>query len=138
MLAAGRVRAGVVVRNVTTPEFGPDEDAIELGRHARAGVAWGDSWPAPARTIVAVDVDLTRVAHPAGERRDVAAGVERWLRTRRVAVRGGVRASTVGDSRPVVSGGASYAVRAGTYVDGYVAGGDRETSGWGLGLRVSF
>ena len=104
----------------------------------RLGVAWGDRWPGLARTIVAFDADATRSAHASGDRRDVAAGVERWLKGGRAGVRGGVRASTVGDARPVVSVGGSYALRVGAYVDAYVAKGQHEDRAWGIGARVTY
>ena len=108
MFAAGRVRAGMVVRNVTEPTFG-DEDTADsdfiLKRHARVGVAWGDRWPGTPATIVALDADLTRVPHPAGARRDIAVGVERWLRAQQIGIRAGLRASTIGQTRPVASAG---------------------------------
>ncbi|HUE88973.1 MAG TPA: conjugal transfer protein TraF [Vicinamibacterales bacterium] len=143
MLATGRVRAGVVVRNATAPTFGEGDEsggggAVSLKRHARVGAAWADSWPGISRLIVSLDADLTRVPHPAGERRDVAAGIERWLRGQQVGVRAGVRASTVGDARPVVSAGGSFAVRAGAFVDAYVARGTRHDRGWGLAVRLSY
>lgn len=141
MVAAGRLRAGLVVRNMTAPTFGREDGEAEgmtLDRHARIGVAWGDRWPGLSRTVVSVDADLTRVMHSAGERRDVAVGIERWLRGQQVGVRGGLRGSTVGDGRPVLSLGGSFAVRAGTFVDGYVARGTRDDRGWGLAVRLSY
>jgi hypothetical protein len=140
MFAAGRMRAGLVVRNVTAPSFGAEDSTLRLGleRHARIGVAWGDGWPGLSPTIVAVDADLTRVPYAAGERRDIAAGVERWIANRRVGLRGGARASTVGDTRVVWSGGASYALRTGMYVDAFVAGGRVDERSWGLAARLSF
>jgi hypothetical protein len=139
MFAANRVRAGVVVRNVTEPSFEDQRGvAVALERHARAGIAWGDRWPGSARTIVALDADLTRVRQATGERRDVAAGAERWLQNRRIAVRGGIRASTIGDMRPVATVGGSYAVRAGTYVDAYVATGTVDQRAWGIGARLTY
>jgi hypothetical protein len=140
MFAARRMRAGLVVRNATEPTFRGGADGaiqVSLERHARVGVAWGDRWPGLAGLVVAVDADMTRVPHPAGERRDVAAGVERWLRGRKVGMRGGVRVSTVGDRRPVASVGASYALRVGTYVDAYVSGGS-DLRGWGVAARMSY
>ena len=139
MFAAGRMRAGLVVRNTTAPSFDADAgDAVTLERHVRAGLAWADRWPGISRTIVAFDADITRVPHPAGERRDVAAGVERWLRGQQIGVRGGIRASTVGESRPVVSAGGSYAIRAGIYVDAFVARGTRHDRAWGLAARLTY
>jgi hypothetical protein len=140
MFAAGRVRAGLVVRNTTAPSFGDEAEGptATLERHVRAGVAWADRWPGISRTIVSLDADFTRVPHPEGERRDIAAGVERWLRNQRIGVRGGVRASTVGDARPVVSVGGSYALRGGFYVDGFVAGGNRDEMAWGLAARLTY
>lgn len=140
MAAAGRLRAGLVVRNVTEPEF---EDGlggeVELKRHARVGAAWGNRWPGVSRTIVAIDADVTRVPHHNGERRDVAAGVEQWLmRQQRLGLRAGLRASTVGDTRTVVSGGASYAVRSGTFIDAYYARGARDATAWGVAARLSY
>jgi hypothetical protein len=141
MFALDRVRAGIVARNLTQPTFAADpadNSDVVLERHARAGVAWGDRWPGLARLIVAVDVDLTRVPDARGERRDIAAGAERWFRGHQIGIRGGVRTSTVGDARPVVSGGMSYAIRSGTYVDAYFARGEAEQSAWGFGARLTY
>jgi hypothetical protein len=139
MVAAGRLRAGLLVRNLTEPTFDADGGGeLALERHARVGAAWGDRWPGQPRTIVAADADVTRVAAVDGDRRDVAVGAERWISGARLSVRAGVRASTVGDARPVVSGGASYAVRSGTYVDGVVGVGKNEARSWGVGVRVTF
>jgi hypothetical protein len=140
MFAAGRMRAGLVVRNVTEPSFGPEDsdEPAKLERHVRAGIAWADRWPGLSRLVMSLDADLTRVPHPAGERRDVAAGVERWWRGQRIGVRGGVRASTVGDARTVVSAGGSYAVRSGTYVDAFIAAGTQYDRAWGVAARLTY
>lgn len=139
IVAAGHLRAGLVVRNLLEPTFeGRRGETATLRRHARVGAAWGDEWPGTPRTIVAVDLDATRVEQPDGDRRNVAGGVERWVRDRRLGLRGGLRASTVGPARPIVSGGASYAVRAGTFVDAYVARGRNQDRGWGVGVRVAY
>jgi hypothetical protein len=141
MVAAGQFRAGVVVRNVTAPSFGRDVDGggrQTLERHARVGLAWADRWPGISATVLSLDADLTRVETSSGDRRDVAAGIERWAWGRRVGVRGGFRASTVGDARPVVSAGGSYAVRGGVYVDAFVARGSSDERGWGVAARVTY
>ena len=140
MLSAGRMRAGVVVRNGFTPTFGEQGEGMTatLERHVRAGIAWADRWPGLARTIVSLDADVTRVPHATGDRRDIAAGAERWLRGQQIGVRGGIRASTIGDARPVVSAGGSYAVRAGTYVDVFVAQGTNDDRAWGVAARLTY
>lgn len=141
MYSAGRIRAGLVVRNLRQPSFAapPDESAkVRVDRHARIGVAWGDAWPGITRWIVAADADLTEVPHPSGNRRDLAAGVERWLRQHTLGVRGGVRASTVGGARPVATAGVSYAVRAGLFVEGHVGRGRSEDLGWGIAARLAY
>lgn len=141
LLSTGRLRAGIVARNLTAPEFegGPFTGApMTLERHVRAGVAWGDNWPAAANVIVALDADLTRVRHVTGERRDVAAGAERWFRGQRVAVRGGLRASTVEAARPVASLGGSLAVRDGMYVDVSAARGRENDARWSVSARLMY
>jgi hypothetical protein len=54
MVARGPVRAGVVVRNLTTPRFEFGGASSELPRHVRIGVAWGDGWPGLTGTMVAL------------------------------------------------------------------------------------
>ena len=140
MFSAARMRLGVVVRNVTAPSF-DDEDGVEqasLARHVRIGAAWGDRWPGTSPWVISADADLTRISHPEGDRRDLAVGAERWLRGRRIGVRGGVRASTVGDARAIVSAGGSFAVRSGMYVDGFVARGAARDHNWGLAARLTY
>ena len=140
MVAVGRMRGGVVVRNVTSPSFGEEgrADRAVLERHVRVGAAWADGWPGLSQLTVAVDADVTRVPHPSGDRRDVAVGAERWIRARRIGLRGGVRASTIGEARLVASGGGSYAVRAGMYVDVFVAAGTGHDRAWGLAARLTY
>ena len=140
MLSAGSMRAGLLVRNVTEPSFEDvtTAEATKLPRHVRVGLAWGNRWPGISGTVVALDADVTRVPHPAGERRDVAAGVEQWVFRRQIGLRAGVRASTLDDARTVVTGGASVAVRSGTYVDAYIARGTRDGQGWGIAARMTY
>jgi hypothetical protein len=140
MVAVGRVKAGVTVRNLTAPTFGDEDRGVtaSLDRHARLGVAWGDRWPGLSRMVFAVDADLTAVADSGGDRRDLAAGGEWWVRNRRVGIRGGVRASTLGDARVVVNAGGSFAVRSGTYVDAFVGRGAADELGWGLAVRLTY
>ncbi|HYU79589.1 MAG TPA: conjugal transfer protein TraF [Vicinamibacterales bacterium] len=140
LVSRGHMRFGAVARNLTAPRFddGLDGPAMRLRRHVRAGGAWGDNWPGTSKLIVSVDADFTRVPHPTGDRRDMAAGVERWFRGTRLAVRGGVRASTVDDVRPIASAGGSLAVRRGMYVDVYGAKGAHEERRWGVSARLTY
>jgi hypothetical protein len=69
----------------------------------------------------------------------VAVGGEYWVRSQRIALRGGARFNTVGEQGRTVTAGGSVAARAGLFVDGHVAvGGDTSERGWGLAARVSF
>ena len=138
----GPVRLGVVVRNLAAPRF--DDAAggsITLPRQVRIGAAVGGGAPTYQRRewSVAIDADLTSVDAADGRRRAVSVGVERWLASRRVGVRGGTRVQTIDASRAQVSGGVSVAVRSGTYVEALVSGGaDRAAAGWQLAGRVTF
>lgn len=140
MMAVSTFRLGLVGRNLATPSFAVDAAGgveVELQQEVRVGGGWGSGWPGLSRVVVAVDGDLMTRITPAGDRRDVAAGVETWWLARRLGLRGGVRGSTEGDARPVVSAGAS-AQLAGMYLEGHFAGGEAAERSWGLGLRYSF
>ncbi|MBI1874271.1 MAG: hypothetical protein HYS05_10370 [Acidobacteria bacterium] len=141
------MRVGVVVRNLRAPGFASAEGrsggvarTFELRRQARIGVAvMPDQGRRPNPTTLALDVDLTRQRALTAERRNVAVGMEQWLMSRRVGLRGGVRASTIGEARPIVAGGASVMIRSSIVVDGQVSGGRAdEMRGWSLAARVSF
>jgi len=138
MAGGGKARVGLVARHLAAPAFEAAGDRMTVDRHVRIGAAWGDRWPGTARLILAVDADLTRVEHADGARRDIAAGAERWFRSQTIGVRSGLRASTVGDARPVVSLGVSYAVRSGIYVDVYAAKGRDADRRWGIAGRLSY
>jgi hypothetical protein len=140
MIAVERIRIGLVARNLTTPSFASadDDGAIELSREVRAGVAWGSQWPGNSRLTVSADVDVAARVTPFGDRRDIAAGLETWSPDRRLAVRGGVRRSTIGAARTAVAGGASWAVRPTMFVEGHVTAGQMSERGWGIGVRMGF
>jgi hypothetical protein len=140
MAVLGRVRFGLMVRNVTEPEFGSGPDAFTLSRQARVGAALTSG----ARGVIgsatlAIDADLTRTATVLGDDRRLALGGEAWTAGRRVGIRGGFSVNTVADRRAALSGGASVAVRRGLYADGELTGGsDEARRGWAAGLRVTF
>jgi hypothetical protein len=94
---------------------------------------------ARSTVTVAVDADLSKTATAFGDARHLAAGAEAWLLRRRIGLRGGVSANTVGDASTSASTGLSLAVRSSTYIDAALtAGSDRSREGWNLGLRVTF
>lgn len=139
MVAVQAVRLGLVARNLTTPSFAVnDGEEIELSREVRIGGAWGSGWPGLSRVVISVDGDLTSRATPFGDRRDVAAGMETWWRENRLAVRGGVRGSTVGEARAAVAAGASWALGSSMFVEGHITAGQQHERGWGLGVRMGF
>jgi hypothetical protein len=135
LAVAGAVRLGAVVRNLGEPDF---ED-FRLPRQWRVGAAFDAERAGGAPLTVAVDADVRTYDAGTGDRRAVAAGVERWFQGRRFGVRGGGRFNTVGRRERSATVGASVAVRSGVYVDGYgVKGGSADEEGWGLAARVSF
>jgi hypothetical protein len=88
---------------------------------------------------IAVDADIKTYLSTSGPRRVVALGGEQWLLNRRVGIRAGARANTVGAEERAATAGATLAVRPGMYLDGHVIwGGSADERGWGIGARVSF
>jgi hypothetical protein len=135
LAVVGAFRVGGVVRNIREPEVG----GVRLPRQVRAGAAFDADLAGLPPFVVALDADLRIYDAGTGDRRVVALGVEHWLRERRIGVRGGARFNTAGAHDGAVTGGASVAVRAGLYVDGYVMRGSGSgDDGWGLAARVSF
>jgi hypothetical protein len=139
MAAFDALRLALVVKHVTEPSFASGGLQTELSRQARAGVSVTGGGGAVPHLTVAFDADLLRTPMATGDVRHIAAGAEAWLAGRRIGVRGGVTANTVGDARPSGSLGASGALRQGMYVDAQVTGGsDRSLKGWGVALRVTY
>lgn len=131
----GAVRLGVTARNLREPRFGDRR----LERQLRAGAAFDGAAAATLPLTVSLDADLLRYAAATGDRRVIAFGGEHWVRPQHVALRGGVRFNTVGEQDRTVTAGASVAVRAALFVEGYGAVGSKTgESGWGVGARVSF
>jgi hypothetical protein len=140
MAYVGRARLGLTVRNLVAPTWDTGGVPLESGRLVRVGVGWGPEPVHGRRTwTIASDADLTTADGPDGERRAVAVGAERWFLNSRVAIRGGARAQTIGEARPVATGGASVGVWSGLLLEAQItAGGDTVERGWGLGARVTF
>jgi hypothetical protein len=135
LAAVGVVRLGLTARNLAAPRFGD----LRLDRQVRAGAAFDGAAAGRFPMLVSLDVDLRRYGAATGDRRVVAFGGEHWLRPQRLALRGGARFNTVGEQDQTFTAGASAAVRAGLFVDGYGAVGTKTgESGWGVAARVSF
>jgi hypothetical protein len=139
MASAGSLRLGLSIRHLREPSFGEGPAELELKRQARAGAALLMGQSGPMSLTLAFDADLTRTSTPVGEVRHVAGGIEAWLFQRRMALRGGVSANTVGDLTTSTSAGASLALGKGLYVQGAATfGSDESREGWSLGLGVTF
>jgi hypothetical protein len=136
MATAGRIKAGITLRNATAPGFGSagGGPALKLERQARAGLAFAPlgGW------LVAADLDLTKTAGPLGQVRNLAAGTEARV-AKRHYLRSGVRLNTVGERATAVSVGGSYGVTPSFLVDAQVtAGSDRTHRGWGISVRFGY
>ena len=142
MFARRRFRLGLVARNLTKPVFEVDAQegvgTLELAREVRAGVAYGATWPGHTRLMVAADADLVSRVTPLGDRRDVAVGVETWWMARRLGIRGGVRRSTIGESRAAATAGVSAGLTAGMLIEAHAVFGQQHERGWSIGARMGF
>jgi hypothetical protein len=135
LAVSGPLRLGAHVRNVREPAFG----RVRLPRQTRVGVAFDPELTAGVPLTIAFDADVETYLSASGARRVVAVGAEQWLMNRRLGLRAGAHANTVGAEERAVTGGASFAVRPGLYVEGHViVGGDADERGWGVGARASF
>jgi hypothetical protein len=136
----GTLRAGLTMRNVTSPKFdaaggGPP---VHLERQARAGVGL----TSPMGFLVALDVDLNTVRGPIGDVRDLALGTEARVLPR-AYVRGGFRMNTLGNEpgghAPTYSVGGSFAALTSLWIDAQATlGAEAGSRGWGVAARVAF
>ncbi len=143
LVRVSRLRFGLATRNLTAPTFPAASNGEEwrLERQARIGAALVADADRAGRHdwVIAVDTDLRREMTIAGDRRDMAFGGERWFKARRLGLRGGLSASTAGETRPAASGGASVAVANGFWVEGRATRGGKDAErGWGLSAHVMF
>ena len=68
----------------------------------------------------------------------MAGGGEAWLANRRLGVRAGVAANTIGERRPSWSGGLSFAALKGMYLDAaVVSGADKTLKAWSTSVRLT-
>jgi hypothetical protein len=135
MASAPRVRLGLTVKNLRSPEFRAIAgNAIALPRQARAGLA---VLPTDGLTL-AIDLDLNAVDLMGDLRRILAAGGELAVGSR-VQVRSGVRWNLANDRRATGAVGVSLSVRRGFWLDGhYGLGRADESREFGVALRAGF
>ena len=135
MKSGAFVKAGVTVRNVTSPEFATAEGGkLRLPRQARAGLAVVplQGW------VVDADLDLNSIPGTLGPVRDFAIGTEGRL-VRKLFIRGGLRTNMRRSSEKAVAAGASYMIVNSVLIDAQVTGGDaRTTRGWGISARFVY
>ena len=143
IVSAWDVRFGLTARNLRAPEFESGGAMVRMHRQVRVGAALA---PRALPTGVhgpfslAIDADLTTTPDVvSGDWRSVAAGGEYWLAKGLVGARGGVRWSTLGDSRRAFSGGLTVRLPRSVHVEGQVTKtNESDDIDWTIGARVTF
>jgi len=145
LAVTGPFRVGGIVRNLRAAGFDDRSDddlaALRLPRQARIGVAYDGALRRTKASpwVASADVDVVRYTTGTGDRRVIAAGLERWLFGERLGIRGGGRFNQVGHKERSATAGVSAAIRPGVFVEAHaVAGGSNDERGWGVAARVSF
>ncbi|HVZ23726.1 MAG TPA: hypothetical protein VG871_21780 [Vicinamibacterales bacterium] len=140
MAAAGVLRVGVAVRDITEPTFVSGASAFDLTRRARAGAAVVLDRRGPfERLTLSFDADLTSAVTEGRDEREVAGGVEAWWFGQRLGLRGGVGANTVGGGGSFGAVGVTLAPVQHLNLDGALTRGeDSARDRWTFGLRVTF
>jgi hypothetical protein len=137
MVKVGSVRLGISAKNLTAPDLTVDGVVVEHNRQVRVGAAYAPGARGGVSLIAAADADLTTTATVGGDVRHVAGGAE--VRAGRLGLRGGASFNTIAEPRASFSGGASFAVRSGIFLDAHVTRGDDDVmKAWGFALRVTF
>ena len=139
MATLGLVRLGIVMRDVTAPEFGSGSDTLALARRARAGVAVLSPSNMLHPFVVDVDADLNTAIVDGREERDLSAGAETWIFNGRIGVRGGVGKNTANEGGSFGAVGLSVAPYPRFFVEGFVTRGESGIRNrWGIDLRLTF
>lgn len=142
MVSAWDVRFGLTARNLREPAFQAEDGMVHLERQFRVGAALAPrSLPTGVHGpfSIAFDADLTTTPDVRGDRRTAATGGEYWLAKGLVGVRGGVRWSTLGDSRTALSGGLTVRLPRSIYAEGQVTKNkESDENEWIFGARVTF
>ena len=138
LVRVGSGRFGITVKHLHPPDLTTENIPIDLARQVRVGGAYAPAAQGAIGVVLAADADLTRLPTAQGDVKRAAGGAELWVR-KRLGVRGGISAHTIGERRTAYSGGASVAVQKGTFLDAQVTRGDDEAKrGWGVDLRLTF
>jgi hypothetical protein len=132
MVDMGKLRVGLLVRNLTQPTFGRMEGTgVTLQRQSRLGFAF---LPTSGLTL-AIDLDLDTVDLRDGPRRMAAIGGEQRLG--RLAIRAGTRWNREVGGRAVAAVGGSVLIRPSMWLDTHYTDGHLDSDhGWGIALRV--
>jgi hypothetical protein len=139
MATLGLVRLGLVMRDVSSPEFGSGADTLVLERRARAGVAVLSPSSSPYPFVLDVDADLNTTIVDGRDERDVSAGAEAWTPRRRIGVRGGVGKNTASGGGTFGAFGVSVAPYPRFFVEGFMTRGESgRRNRWGIDLRLAF
>jgi F plasmid transfer operon protein TraF len=136
MASAGKLKAGLTLRNASQPSFRTPDGArtLRLEREARAGVSLAPL----AGWIVAADSDILENEGPRGPSRRFAAGTEARV-YRRAVLRGGFSLSTTGERARSVSAGGSFAATTSLFLDVQMTrGSDPRQRGWGVAARFGY
>jgi len=139
MATLGALRAGLTVRNATSPEFDTaDGTELTLERQTRAGV----SYRGLQGLVLAADFDLERVQGTLGDVQNFAAGAETQI-IRRLAIRTGVRLNMLSDepggTATAFSVGGTVATFRSLLVDAQVTmGAEAADRGWGIAARLVY
>ena len=136
----GVAQLGISVKNVRGATFETAAGPLALDRQARAGLAiLGRSTGWIKEMTIAADADLMTNTSMGAETRHVAGGLEVWVLSKRLGLRGGGSGNTVGAKGSSASGGVSLALRSGTYLEAHHTNGtDPTRKSWGIALRSTF
>jgi hypothetical protein len=142
MVSAWDLRFGLTARNLRQPEFQTEGGMVRMTRQFRVGAALAPrALPSGIHGpfSLAIDADLTTTPDIRGDRRTVAAGGEYWLGKGMAGVRGGVRWSTLGDSRRALSGGISVRLPRSVHAEGQLTKhSESNANEWSVGARITF
>ena len=136
----GIAQIGISVKNARGATFETAAGPLVLDRQARAGLAiLGRSNGWIKEMTIAADADLITNTSMGAETRHIAGGLEIWIFSKKIGLRGGGSGNMVGAKGSSASGGVSLALRSGTYLEAHHTNGtDPTRKSWGIALRSTF